>query len=93
MVEARRFPPPWTAEETDACFIVRDHNGQALAYVYLLNMSRLLCVNNSSTKILHIRLGVSIFGSSRYNCLHWDLDDFSLSWCKVNYLFLAVLLG
>jgi hypothetical protein len=31
---ARRFPPPWTAEETDACFIVRDHNGQALAYVY-----------------------------------------------------------
>ena len=28
----RRFPPPWFAEETDACFIVRDHNGQALAY-------------------------------------------------------------
>ena len=32
--ESRRFPPPWTAEETEACFIVRDHNGQALAYVY-----------------------------------------------------------
>ena len=31
---ARRFPPPWTVEDTDACFIVRDHNGQALAYVY-----------------------------------------------------------
>ena len=31
---ARRFPPPWSVEETDACFIVRDHNGQALAYVY-----------------------------------------------------------
>jgi hypothetical protein len=30
----RHFPPPWTAEETDACFIVRDHNGQSLAYVY-----------------------------------------------------------
>jgi hypothetical protein len=29
-----RFPPPWTAEEIDACFIVRDANGQALAYVY-----------------------------------------------------------
>jgi hypothetical protein len=25
---------PWTVEETDACFIVRDHNRQALAYVY-----------------------------------------------------------
>ena len=34
MVTPRRFPPPWTVEETDACFIVRDHNGQALAYVY-----------------------------------------------------------
>ena len=32
--EARRFPPPWIAEETDACFIVRDANRQALAYVY-----------------------------------------------------------
>jgi hypothetical protein len=31
---ARRFPPPWSAEETDACFIVRDGNRQALAYVY-----------------------------------------------------------
>jgi hypothetical protein len=30
----RRFPSPWTAEETDACFIVRDVNRQALAYVY-----------------------------------------------------------
>ena len=36
---ARRFPPPWSVEETDPklarqCFIVRDVNGQALAYVY-----------------------------------------------------------
>ena len=29
-----RFPPPWSVEETDACFIVRDANRQALAYVY-----------------------------------------------------------
>jgi len=34
-VTARRFVPPWTVEESyDARFIVRDHNGQALAYVY-----------------------------------------------------------
>jgi hypothetical protein len=33
----RRFPPPWTTEETDACFIVRDANGQAFAYVYFSN--------------------------------------------------------
>jgi hypothetical protein len=31
----RRFPPPWSLEElNDACFVVRDSNGQQLAYVY-----------------------------------------------------------
>ena len=29
----RRFPPPWSVEETDACFIVRDANRQALTSV------------------------------------------------------------
>jgi hypothetical protein len=30
----RRFPPPWTVEELDACFVVKDSAGQKLAYVY-----------------------------------------------------------
>jgi hypothetical protein len=30
----RHFPTPWTTDETDACFVVKDHNGQALAHVY-----------------------------------------------------------
>ena len=34
MTDPRRFPPPWSVEETGACFIVRDATGQALAYVY-----------------------------------------------------------
>ena len=34
----RRFPPPWSVDDPDLklgqdCFIVRDANGQALAYV------------------------------------------------------------
>jgi len=29
-----RFPPPWSVEELNACFVVRDDNGQKLAYVY-----------------------------------------------------------
>jgi hypothetical protein len=33
-IQTRRFPPPWSAEETEACFIVRDANKQALAFVY-----------------------------------------------------------
>ena len=33
-MEARRFPPPWTVEQlNDACFIIKDSNGQALAYI------------------------------------------------------------
>ena len=31
---AGRFPPPWSVEEQSACFVVRDHNGQALGYIY-----------------------------------------------------------
>jgi hypothetical protein len=34
MSSPHRFPPPWSVEEQAACFVVRDHNGQALAYVY-----------------------------------------------------------
>ena len=30
----RRFPPPWTVDDNGACFIVKAHTGQALAYVY-----------------------------------------------------------
>jgi len=37
MPSARRFPLPWTAEETEACFIVTDNTGQKLAYVYFEN--------------------------------------------------------
>jgi hypothetical protein len=33
----RRFPPPWSVEETEACFIVKDSAGQKLAYVYFEN--------------------------------------------------------
>lgn len=34
MPDTRRFPPPWSIDKTAACYIVRDGDGQALAYVY-----------------------------------------------------------
>jgi hypothetical protein len=34
MPEPRRFPPPWHADTMPGGYIVRDANGQALAYVY-----------------------------------------------------------
>jgi hypothetical protein len=34
-VKTRRFPPPWVVEDhNNACFIVKDANGFAVAYVY-----------------------------------------------------------
>jgi hypothetical protein len=31
---ARRFPPPWSIEDIGAAFVVKDSNGQQLAYFY-----------------------------------------------------------
>jgi hypothetical protein len=33
MPTARRFRPPWSVEELDACFVVKDGAGQKLSYV------------------------------------------------------------
>jgi hypothetical protein len=30
----RRFPPPWSVEEQEVCFIVKDSGGRKLAYIY-----------------------------------------------------------
>jgi len=30
----RRFPPPWRADTIPGGYVVRDANGQALAYIY-----------------------------------------------------------
>jgi hypothetical protein len=30
----RRFPPPWRADKIPGGYVVRDANGQALAYLY-----------------------------------------------------------
>ena len=34
MPEPRRFPPPWSIDELEACFVVIDGAEQKLAYVY-----------------------------------------------------------
>jgi hypothetical protein len=33
-MHARRFPPPWSIDELEACFVVQDSTEQKLAYVY-----------------------------------------------------------
>jgi hypothetical protein len=34
---ARRFPPPWRADKISGGYVVRDANGQALAWIYSRN--------------------------------------------------------
>ena len=34
---ARWFPPPWSLEELDSCFVVTDSTRQKLAYVHFEN--------------------------------------------------------
>jgi hypothetical protein len=34
LLDRPSFPGPWSVEEMEACFIVRDNNGQGLAYLY-----------------------------------------------------------
>jgi hypothetical protein len=45
---SRRFPPPWRADRTPHGYVVRDANGQALAYVY----SRETAVEAMQAKVL-----------------------------------------
>jgi hypothetical protein len=33
----RHFPPPWSVEDIDGAFVVKDAAGQKLAYVYFDN--------------------------------------------------------
>jgi len=36
-VTSRRFPPPWSAELQPNYYVVRDADGQQLAYIYYSN--------------------------------------------------------
>jgi hypothetical protein len=47
---ARRFPPPWTAEENEESFTVRDATGQALGYFYFDDEPQRRAVNKRLTK-------------------------------------------
>ena len=43
-----RLPPPWSSEEHSGYFVVRDNNGEAIAYIYYQNYP----VRQSPAKLL-----------------------------------------
>ena len=67
---ARRFPPPWSVDEPDSkldrrSFIVRDANGQALAYVYFEEESG----RRSAAKLAERRVRMAFPSSSHFGKL------------------------
>jgi hypothetical protein len=73
MPSSRRFPAPWSAELTPNCFIVRDADGQQLAYVYFEEEPG----RRSATKLrttplsFHLRTAAAL----RMHDLHTSLRD------------------
>ena len=51
MPAARRFPPSWSVEEGDNYFVVRDREGQQLAYVYFEEEPRFNTMAMSRTRL------------------------------------------
>jgi hypothetical protein len=50
-VKSRRFPPPWSIEDTGAAFVVKDKSGQKLGYFYYKEEAG----RRSATKLLEAR--------------------------------------
>jgi hypothetical protein len=48
---ARRFPPPWSIEQLDECFVVADANEQKLAYVYFDDEPQRRAVNKEARRV------------------------------------------
>ena len=75
MPEPRRFPPRWTVEETQPCFIVRDANKQALAFVYCEDESgrraaaKLLTRDEARRIAANIAKLPGLLGARRYDFL------------------------
>ena len=59
-MELSALTAPWIAEETDACFIVRDANGQALAYLYFEEEPELRAAAKLLTRDKARRIGANI---------------------------------
>jgi hypothetical protein len=63
----RRFPTLWSAQETGP-YVVRDHNGQQLAYVYFEDESRR---EQHPTLTLAEAMDANCGGTVAWRCCAW----------------------
>ena len=68
---ARGFPLPWSVEEMDACFVVRDSTKQNLGYVYFEDDPG----RRSATKLLSrdeaLRVAGQLCGAAGFGGRDW----------------------
>ncbi len=83
----RCFPPPWSVEEQDACFVVRDHTGQALASINFedepgrRSAAKLLSKDEARTIAVNIAKVPELVGLQRHSagCRFWQYQKRSCS--------------
>jgi hypothetical protein len=68
---ARRFPPPWSVDDPDTklgqdCYLVRDANGHALAYVYFEDEPGRRSAAHLVTRGEARRIAVNIAAAARF---------------------------
>ena len=61
----RSFPPPWSVEEHSGYFVVCDHRGQGLAYIYYENELRPAISRTLLTKDEARRIAANVWPSCR----------------------------
>ena len=79
----RCFPPPWSVEEQDACFVVRDHTGQALASINFedepgrRSAAKLLSKDEARTIAVNIAKVPELVGLQRHSagCRFWQYQS------------------